>query len=186
MKQPINTKIITAITFLASFFIITYISCKKGSSASCPYCANGSECVRDTCRCPVGYQGQSCDTISRTKFTGAWNVYEKGSLVNTPTQYSIVIYSNNAAAINDVLIQNFYNYFASPINANVINDTLFIPSQTLQGKTMVGKGYILSDSIHGQYGLISMYYEIIDSATSLTNDFGYITADSSQPSTWTR
>ncbi len=77
-------------------------------------------------------------------------------------------------------------FFREPITAYVSNDTIYLPTQHLQGNTLVGRGYLETTNTYGQYGGVVMAYEIIDSATNIVDDFGYIPGDGSQPSIWTR
>ena len=174
---------------LAAFFSVMYISCKKTSSAidKCKSvaCHYGGACDSNSgkCICLPGYEGANCETVSRDKFLGSWNVSEKGS-VTQATHYMISI--QKSTQITDIVIENFYNYFFTPIKGYVTGDTLYILTQQYEGKQVLGTGYIYSDSVHGQFGTISMRYEVIDSATQLVNDFGYNATDLSNPSAWNK
>jgi hypothetical protein len=99
------------------------------------------------------------------------------------TQYPISIQSG--ATPSDVLIANFYNYFVQHVKGYIVHDSLYIPNQQLDGKVVFGFGYIYSSVAHGQYGNISLRYEVIDTATNIPNDFGYL-PDGSSPSEWTK
>ena len=157
---------------------------KKTTTPQCPTCVNGGTCVNDSCVCPAGYEGLTCETASRQKFIGNWTVSEKGSLT-AADQYSISI--TEGTGISDVKILNFYNYFSHPIAATVFHDTLYISNQQLEGKVVFGIGYIYSSAAYGQYGAINMAYEIIDTATQAINDFGYNSSvDHSSPSAWNK
>ena len=159
--------------------IILISSCNKNSNTQsttktkCVTCANGGACINDTCRCPSGYEGVSCQTTTRTKFIGSWVVHEKGTLVSE-RQYDIQIESNFSSDINTIQFSNFYNFFFfSPVTGYVSSDSLYIPSQHLQGKIIVGTGYIHSDPTFGQFGAITMRYMVTDSLTGSIDDFGY-------------
>ena len=108
----------SAIVFSVSVCIFTvmlnFISCNKNSSpkvttiVKCVSCANGGLCVDDTCRCPTGYEGSNCETITRDKYLGNWEVFEKGSTTKA-AQYAVSIVAANN--VNQVVIINFNNYF---------------------------------------------------------------------------
>ncbi len=189
MKRPLRY----TFTWLAalSFLAACCASCNnKSKGGAVPndrcknvVCANGGTCDSATgsCICLDGYSGSHCETIARDKFIGDWTVVEAGSMT-AHRQYFLTI--TPGSAITDVLIQNFYNYFLTPIKGRVSGDSLVIPQQTLQGKIFLGAGIISSSTTYGQYGLITMSYAVIDSATVLVNDFGVYSSDTSKPSIW--
>ena len=182
MKAPFKTILISALAAFSVFSSITYISCNRDKCKTI-VCANGGVCNSGTCVCPSGYQGSNCETVTRDKFLGNWQVFEKGS-VTLAADYSITI--QKSTDITNVVIQNFYNYFHTPIKGYVVGDTLFIPNQQYEGKVLFGIGYIYSTVTYGQFGSIAMRYEIIDTATLLVNDFGYYAPDLSDPSAWNK
>jgi len=183
MKTPIK-RILTASVFAISVVLcFSYLSCNRDQCKTI-VCSNGGVCNLGSCICPVGYEGSNCETVTRTKFLGNWEVFEKGSVTNA-AQYGITIAPSEG--ITDVVIQNFYNYFRTNINAYVSNDTIYIPNQQYEGKLLFGIGTIYNSTTYGQYGSISMEYEIIDTATQLVNDFGFNSIqDGSNPSQWNK
>ena len=188
--RPRFKTLVPSLLFVMAFWAM-HISCKPDKNTTtvtkvtkCVTCANGGNCVNDTCVCPAGYEGTSCETVSRQRFLGNWSVSEKGSITEA-AQYPVSIIPGTL--ITDVLIENFYNYFSTPIRASVQGDTIFIPNQGYEGKTVFGIGYIYSSVTYGLYGAINMAYEIVDSATGTTNDFGYNSAvDHSGVSAWNK
>lgn len=182
MKTPLKTILFSALVTCSAFIAVVYTSCNRDKCKTI-VCAHGGVCNSGACICPSGYQGSNCETTSRDKFLGNWTVFEKGT--NTESaQYPISVVPGKD--ITDVLIKNFYNFFKTPIKGYVNNDTLFIPNQQYEGKVLFGQGYIFSDVTYGQYGRISMAYEIIDTATGLVNDFGNYPPDESDPSLWNK
>ena len=186
--------IIAIISVLFVSFVVTYTSCKKDNSKTttkvkCVTCANGGSCINDTCRCPAGYEGAACLTQTRQRYMGSWMVFEQGSTASSPSQYSISIESSNfSSAINNVSIYYLYEYGFSTfntVNAYVVADSIFIPTQQFNSQVIVGKGYIHPSSTFGQDGTITMRYMVTDNSTGIVTDFGYnSTADS--PSVWNR
>ncbi len=188
MRTRLKTVLISAFVTVSAFVSITYISCNRDKCKTI-VCANGGVCNSGGCICTSGYEGSNCETLSQTKFQGNWSVFEKGTRTQA-AQYAITIEAGPAIAgvVNPtyVVIVNFYNYFKTPVNAYVDGDTLYIPNQNYEGKVLFGKGYIYTDNTYGQFGRISMAYEIIDTATQLVNDFGYYPIDGSSPSLWNK
>ena len=182
MKTSLKTILISAFVTFSTFLSIVYISCNRDKCKTI-VCAHGGVCNSGSCICPSGYQGSNCETLSRNKFLGNWNVFEKGTRT-AAAQYPVTIETGNLPT--DVIIKNFYNYFKTNIRGYVTNDTLYIPNQQYEGKVLFGVGYIYSDVTYGQYGRIAMRYEIIDTATTLVNDFGYYDLDGSDPSLWNK
>ena len=182
MKAPFKTILVSALVTLTAFLSIGYFSCNRDKCKTI-VCGNGGVCNGGTCICPAGYEGTNCQTVSRDKFLGNWTVFEKGS-TTAAAQYSISIQAGYQ--ITDVVIDNFFNYFLQPVNGSVSGDTLYIPNQQLEGKVTFGIGYIYSNVTYGQFGAISMSYEVIDTATELVDDFGYYAPDLSNPSAWNK
>ncbi len=182
MNSPLKKVLYSVLVTILTIGSATYFSCNRDKCKSV-VCAHGGVCDGGRCICKSGYEGSNCETISRDKFIGAWAVFEKGSITNA-AQYPIAIERSNN--ITDVAIINFYNYFKAPIKGYVIRDTLYIPNQQLEGHVVFGQGVIYSNTTYGQYGSISMRYEVIDTATNVPNDFGYYAPDLSEPSSWNK
>lgn len=180
------SSILVALTALAA---ITYSSCNKSNDKSttttkCIVCAYGGSCINDTCRCLTGYEGPTCETISREVFFGNWQVFEKGSNTNT-SQYGVSIQSSSAG-ISNVIISNFYNYFTQPVQAVINKDTITIPNQEMQGKVIFGVGFMNPTTTGIADQALTLRYEVIDTATGTVNDFGYYPADGSNASSWNK
>jgi len=182
MKAPFKTVLISALATLSVFFCVTYMSCNRDRCKTI-VCAHFGVCNDGVCVCPSGYEGSNCETVSREKFLGNWTVFEKGSATKA-AQYAISI--QKSTQTTDVVIQNFYNYFHTPIKGYIHGDTLTIPNQQYEGKVLFGIGYIYTNVTYGQFGAINMRYEIIDTATLLVNDFGFYAPDESDPSAWNK
>ncbi len=178
-----KTILASAIATIATFSAVVYTSCNRDKCKTI-VCANGGVCNGGTCVCPSGYEGTNCETVTRTKFLGNWSVLEKGS-ITLAAQYGVSIEASTV--ITDVTIKNFYNYFKTPVKAYVSGDTIVIPNQQYEGKVLHGIGYIYSNVTYGQYGAISLRYQIIDTATQKVNDFGFAEANThAEPSLWNK
>ncbi len=166
---------------------LLYTSCRpSGNDSKCAAiaCAHGGACQEGKCVCPAGYEGDNCEITTRDRYLGGWRVAEKGT-VTAAREYQVAIETSSIDA-SHVYLKNVYNYFTSPIAAYVIKDTLIIPNQQLQGKVIFGKGYI--DTVGSTTAnKLTIFYEVIDSATQLVDDFGYYhDIDHSDGSVWSK
>ncbi|PQJ09184.1 hypothetical protein CJD36_020575 [Flavipsychrobacter stenotrophus] len=184
MKFTIKAIIISAITTLSAMSAVLYTSCNRDRCKTI-ICANRGICNKGVCTCPSGYEGTNCETITRQKFTGNWSVFEKGSS-SLAKQYQVNVVAGEG--INYVNINNFYNFFHSPIKAYVVGgDRIIIPNQQMEGKVIWGEGNIYSNVTYGQYGGITMRYIVQDTLTLVKDDFGYESAlDFSDASAWNK
>lgn len=183
MKVYLKAILYSALVTVSAFTSVAYFSCNRDKCKTL-VCGNGGVCNLGVCICPSGYEGIQCETVSRDKFIGNWNVFEKGSRTNA-AQYPVAIKPD--VNVTDVIIKNFYNYFRTDVKGYVIHDTLFIPNQQYEGHLLFGVGFIYSSNTYGQFAAINMKYEIIDTATQIVNDFGYNTiVDGSDPSQWNK
>jgi len=170
-----------------------HISCNKDNTPSgtrtiCVTCANGGNCINDTCRCAIGYEGLTCETLSRAKFNGTWLVTENGSLTGS-RKYPVTIESNYSYPPDPtkVNIINFYSF--SDIIANINGDSIFIPLQYFYNTInydidmVKGAGYIHSELTTGNFSGITIRYAVTDTNSWITDDFGYINTNT-QPSQW--
>ncbi len=183
MNTPLKKIFFSAIATLSALFSLTYVSCNRDKCKTV-ICAYDGVCNQGSCICKSGYEGPNCETLARQKFTGNWTVFEKGSTTNA-AQYPVTI-APSGTAPTDVVINNFYNYFETPIKAYVQGDSIFIPNQQYEGKVVFGVGYIYSNVTYGQFASISMSYEVIDTATQRVVDFGVYAPDLSNPSAWNK
>ncbi len=189
MKATFKPVIYSAIITLSAFLAVIYTSCKQDKCKAIS-CAYGGACVDGVCHCLAGYEGLSCETISRDKFVGLYNVQEQGS-ISPLRQYPIAI-ENDPLDVTKVQIKNLYNFFnTTPVTGVVNGDTLTIPNQQLLGKVVFGTGYVhyTKQYSSGPVTAVSMRYEVVDSASGnrIVDDFGYYSdLDTSKPSNWTK
>ncbi len=185
MKNTLKPILFTTIITLSAFFAIVYSSCKQDKCKAIA-CAYGGVCNDGVCNCLPGYEGPNCETVTRTKFLGRYQVYEQGTI--TPSrQYPLAIEAD--ADVNYVLIKNMYNYFSGPsVRGIVKGDSITIPNQQILGKVVFGKGYIYSTNGYGTGTKITLRYEVVDSANNLiVDDFGfYADVYHSSPSLWVK
>lgn len=194
MRLP--SKTLTLSIIVVALFAINYIACNKDANVTsktiikCVSCANGGSCINDTCRCPAGFEGTSCQTESILKFTESfdWSVSESGSVTGPANPYSINI-EQNGSSLTSVLIFYLYSpyYFFSSssgaLTGNINGDSIFIPTQPIDSGYITGKGYYIANT--SGPGQIKFRYQVTNTITGITNDFGYSNPIDS-PSVWTQ
>lgn len=175
--------IITALSTLTLFFALVFNACTpdKCKQVSCAY---GGTCKDGTCLCQTGYEGEHCETVTRDKFKGIFNINEDGTLTSS-AQYAISVESG--AKINEVIIKNFQNNFTENVIAVCYKDTLTIPVQTFSnGKTVEGWAYITDtnplNQHYYQHAVMSVYYKVTNSIGQV-DEYG---TGGAGPSIWTK
>ena len=154
------------IALSATCGVMVSTSCNRYSKSCASFCANGGVCEHGVCNCPTGYQGTDCNTLSRTAFLGNWTAHEQGTVTDA-TQYAVSI-TPASPGINDVMILNLMNYFTTPVNAYVVNETISIPLQQLQGNSIQGTGFLVNKMIVISYDVTNLTtYAVMHEADTL-------------------
>jgi len=179
-----KTFLLTAIGAIAIFSTVTLTSCKE-DKCKATVCAYGGVCNEDgSCTCQTGYEGERCETVTRSKFLGAWRVIEDGT-TSGPGNYATSIEAGNN--IDEVTIHNFYNKFNPLITAKVKGDTIYIASQQVKigeiNYTIEGKGYAVPEAYYDLHGKMILSYSVTTSEGDI-DQFGQDGA--SNVSTWTK
>lgn len=179
-----KTRLFTALTTLFTFFSLAFFSCKTDKCKQVT-CAYSGVCKEGVCMCQIGYEGEHCETVTRDKFKGIYNVNEDGTISGV-AQYSLSI--ENGDKINTVVIKNLQNTFKDYlVNATTYLDTLTIPSQMMPDSSVVeGWGYIVDtnplNQHYYQHAILTVYYKVTDKL-GVANEFG---SNGSQPSVWSK
>lgn len=181
MSQRLKTIVLSALGALLVFSSITYTSCKRDKCKEIT-CAFGATCVEGVCYCPTGYEGSQCEKIIRSKFIGAWNVTESGTMTTTE-EYTLSV--SEGITINTVKIHNFNNHFGPgyEVSGYVSDDTLYIPKQYVDSMAVEGRGYLAPSQFYQEHGEMIVHYYVLDTAANTINDFGW---DLGKPAEWVK
>lgn len=180
MKSVLKSTLFAALAIAG----LSFTSCQTDKCKSTLPCANNGVCNASdgSCTCPTGYEGPRCETTTRDKFKGSWNVIEDGSISNAEN-YTVSV--ENGVAIDEVIIRNFNNFSNGIVTAKVYLDTIIIPAQQMEQdgeiKTVEGKGYFMFEEIYGLHGKLELKYRVTDK-DGIINDYGYRGAGA--PSSW--
>lgn len=179
-----KTFLLSALGAIAIFSTVTFTSCKE-DKCKATVCAYGGVCNEDgSCTCQTGYEGERCETVTRSKFKGAWTVIEDGT-TSGPAKYATAIEDGNN--IDEVIIRNFYNKFNPIVTAKVKGDTIYIASQQItvgeDVMTIEGKGYVIPEAYYNLHGKMILSYSVRSSDGSI-DQFGQ--NGGTNVSTWTK
>ena len=175
--------VITVLSTLTLFVAMVYSSCKPDKCKNVT-CAYSGTCKDGGCICQIGYEGEHCETITRDKFKGIWNVNEDGTLSGA-AQYTISIESG--AKINEVVIKKFQNNFTEDVVGVCYKDTLTIPVQTFSnGSKVEGWATIYETTSlnqhYYQHANMFFYYKVTNSLGQI-NEYG---SGGSGPALWSK
>lgn len=117
--------------FLALFIfcaVAMVAGCKKDDACDSITCLNGGTCDDGTCTCLAGYEGTTCQTLTRDKFIAVYNVIESCSSGNY--DYTITIQASSVNA-DEVILSNFGDFGSGLIKGTVNGTSLNISNQTI-------------------------------------------------------
>ena len=150
---------------ISAFCAVLYTSCSKDACSGVT-CQNGGTCSGGNCTCTTGYEGTSCETLSRTKFVKSWSASDLVSGSSTPISYTANIAAGAGSDVTQVIIGNSFsdNFFTvGPITATVSGNTITIPSQNPDGNK-----YSLSGTGTLANNIITWSYTIKNDSTSVS------------------
>jgi hypothetical protein len=176
---------ISGFVTLLSFSFMLYASCKKQADNTTTgicanvVCYNDGRCVEGKCNCVPGFEGAQCETDSRARYLGSWEVTEtikgssKASNLNQTKNYTLTIQKSNVSKIalrfgnlsgvgvyNNIIayVGRKYDVPAHDYYIDITTNFCFAIEQAISGTSTVingGNGYInnLSTYISGTYYL---------------------------------
>jgi hypothetical protein len=135
MKLP-PLKNFSRLPFLIGMVILFAIAGCKTDECELVDCLNGA-CIEGVCACEAGYEGKSCNSESRTRFLGEWEV---GDICRgTAIVYNVTV--TQAATPQAVTIDNL-NAQGMPVSAAISGTEMNIPKQTFGLAVISGSGGI--------------------------------------------
>lgn len=175
--------ILTALSTLLLFSVVLFNACEPDlcKNVSCAY---GGVCKDGSCACQTGYEGEHCETVTRDKFMGIWNVNEDGTITSV-AQYAISIEKGDV--VNQVKITNFQNHFTEKVIGTAYKDTLTIAPQFFSNGYKVEGWATITDTNplnqhYYQHATMNVYYKVTDN-NGFVNEYG---TGGSLPSLWSK
>lgn len=120
-------------------------------------CQNDGICMDGLCDCPVGYEGEFCEEFSRQKVLGNFDILS--NCVGDSAETNNWGIAASAAAVNEVLINNFHkpalNVIATITESNIIEIKEQFIGGGVTSYTISGSGTIEDeDKLSLQYTVI--------------------------------
>lgn len=139
--------LLTAFSFLSIATIIVYSSCEKNPCNGVS-CSNGGSCNNGVCKCPSGYEGPTCGTLTTARYAGVYagftqcnngaylidTVWVTDKIYKFPTRVHVVQKSH----IDDLLI--------GTVSSNESTYSVSIPNKVQDNWTKVYHMTLQSDS----------------------------------------
>ena len=111
-------------------------------------CQNGGTCFEGSCNCPSGYEGDSCQTLTNSKFNGNF----KGIVVypnRNPYPYrdaDTILVSQVPGTTNQFQYHSIHSLLTT-FTGTVANNNVTIPQQVILTDTYSGTGSLNGDVI---------------------------------------
>jgi hypothetical protein len=161
-----NFKMFTVAALMAFATIsVVFTSCNPDACKDV-VCNNGGVCNDGSCTCEAGYEGLTCDDLSKTKFIKSWSAVDVETPSNNQSIYTCII--ADGTTLNNVVISSSFAdaFFTNNINATISGNTISIASQEPDSD-----GYFVNGT--GEYsastGDITWTYTLTDPSNAVLN-----------------
>lgn len=139
----------SALLAIGAFSVVTYTSCNKDECKDV-VCLNGGNCVSGTCQCPTGYEGSTCEVLTRDKFIGTYVGTETCSIGSDNYTMTVTTNSNNIM----ITLTNLYNQGFTALGT-VSGANTFTLSGSQGTTSYTGTGTLNGNQITVQYSITS-------------------------------
>jgi hypothetical protein len=155
-------------------FAATFVtSCTKDACKDIT-CLNGGNCTDGTCTCPLGYEGTTCATMSKTKYLGSYKGDGFNSDGNTYTNWTIRIVDADPTSTKDIKVEllNGSNVMQTSYDGTITPTGVI----TCTDKTIGNFAYkVIKGSCTGT--VANLYYDEVSLATPPLPTFKYTFAN---------
>ena len=149
--KPMRLILLTSFLVIAFMYGLTYTACKKDACNNV-VCNNMGTCDGGKCTCPVGYEGPTCDTLSRNKFIFIYSGGDTCGADYLYTQYQIHLL---AIATNplEMTMRDFLNNPDDSAVCTIQSTDSFTFIGSNNSTTYTGWGKLSNDSLHMTYSV---------------------------------
>lgn len=149
--KPIRSILLSISASILVLSSVVYTACHKDKCKSVE-CMNEGSCDGGICTCPVGYEGDHCEILSRAKFIATFNGHDICNVnnVNKYTQYPVnfIAFKNKPL---EFLMQNFLNNMEDSASCTVRSADSFTFIGSNNGTTFNGYGTLRKDTLRMSY-----------------------------------
>ncbi len=151
-----------------STLTLVFTSCNKDECEDVT-CYNGGYCNSGVCICEAGYEGNTCETTSISKFTKNWDATDVKTGSTTNLNYSTLISQKLTNNIFQVTISDISDgYFVNNVEGAVEGNVIVIPNYEPDND-----GYSIEGTItYNSDGTLSAAYSITDTNNVVLNYTG--------------
>ncbi|MEI8280014.1 MAG: hypothetical protein WCG87_09640 [Bacteroidota bacterium] len=159
---------LTAALTIGAFTAVTYTACNKDACKNVT-CNNGGTCSGGNCTCVSGYEGTTCDSLTRNKYLTGGTIASWKTGIGEDSCYSPGYMMTIAPGANndEIIINNFAGYGVSSVVTGVKVSGLTF---TKTGTVTVGAVTLssISGSINSAGTQITFTYHAVDTSSSIT------------------
>jgi hypothetical protein len=155
--RPKRYLVLAAFITVAVFSVATYSACNKNKCHNV-VCLNNGACFGGTCKCPTGFEGNRCQTLSRDKFIYNYNGYDlcgDSSLYHPYSVQLLAVLHDSTEMVLRNLLDNLDDSAICTIQST--DSFTFIGSNN--STTFTGVGHLSNDSLW-------LYYHVVHDTTS--------------------
>jgi len=154
----------SALLLLVFGAILLASSCGDNDACDTVVCLYDGFCEEGICACEPGFEGDSCETLTREKLTGNYTITSTCDDGSAPTTTWAVAAS--ASALTDILINNFHEP-AFNLTATIVADDVFEIKETFLSTQGVTYNVIGSGTFDGD-GNIDIDYQLVSASSATT------------------
>jgi len=137
--KPIHNILLSVFLVAAIISVTVYTACKK-DKCNHVVCLNLGSCDNGNCKCPVGYEGLRCDTLSRDKFIFVFNGGDSCGSYQPWDQYQLLFLEVPNAPLQITLKHILNNW----------DDSAICTMQSTDSFTFIGSNNSTHFSGHGK------------------------------------
>jgi len=148
MNAKLRPILLAAFLILGITATVTYTACQKDHCNNVA-CLNGGSCDGGNCVCPVGFEGNRCEIITRDKFVGNYNGGDSCSVYGA-SGYPIHLFAvlDNP---REMVMKNFINVNVDSAICTMQSIDSFTFTGNNNSTTYSGTGIISNDSLRMSY-----------------------------------
>ncbi len=148
--MPVRNILLTATLLLTIFAAVFYTSCKKDACDNV-ICLNLGACDGGGCVCPVGFEGERCEILSRDKFIKAYNGHDTCSSDTVYYDSYRIYFKAQLTDPREMILKNLLNDPDDSAYCTMQGVDTFTFQGSNNSLTFIGTGKMSNDSLWLDY-----------------------------------